>query len=140
MTHLAPALEAHAPHDPHHAASITCVSLELNEPVHLPQLRAWLSALMERKHDDVYRLKGVLCIAGHDARFVLHGVHAEVHGHFERPWAPSEARKSSLVVIGHGLDHDELARGFEGTAGEGEAIECDAPAPAPPPARRPKKE
>ena len=59
----------------------------------LPSCRSGCSSLHAVvRQDDVYRLKGVLSIDESDERFVLHGVHADVHGHFERPWAPGERR------------------------------------------------
>jgi hypothetical protein len=63
-------------------------------------------------HVDLYRMKGVLAISGRDERFVLHGIHAQVQGHFERPWGAREARSSALVVIAHRLDRRALAEGF----------------------------
>ena len=116
LSHAAADAEERYAHDAAHAASVTCVSLTLDAPIALPRLQAWLQRLMEKRHEDVYRIKGVLAIAGAPERFVLHGVHADVHGAFERPWAPGEVRSSSLVVIGHRLDRDELTAAFRATA------------------------
>ena len=41
-------------------------------------LQAWMQGLVARQQDDLYRLKGLLAIAGEARRFVLHGVHAQV--------------------------------------------------------------
>jgi G3E family GTPase len=100
--------------DPHHAASVSCVSLELEAdmPLDMTRLQTWLQALVGVRHDDLYRLKGVLHILGRDERFVLHGIHADIHGCFERPWAAEEPRRSMLVVIGHSLNEAELVSGF----------------------------
>ena len=116
LSHAAADAEERYAHDAAHAASVTCVSLTLDAPIALPRLQAWLQRLMEKRHEDVYRIKGVLAIAGAPERFVLHGVHADVHGAFERPWGPGEVRSSSLVVIGHRLDRDELTAAFRATA------------------------
>ena len=113
---LAAKAEAIAPTSLRHAASVSCVSLTLAPPIDLERLQAWLQRTVSRAHDDLYRIKGVLCIAGHDERFVLHGVHANVHGAFERPWGAEEVRISSMVLIGLGLDQHELEAGFRATA------------------------
>ena len=123
LSHLAAATETRFPHDGAHSASISCVSLVLDEPIAMARLQEWLQALMEKRHDDIYRLKGVLSIAGHHERFVVHGVHADVHGHFERPWAPAEARQSAMVVIGHNLRRSELEKTFATTA-EGAGVQA----------------
>jgi G3E family GTPase len=104
-----------------HARSVTCASLSLPAPhtVDLGRLQAWLQRLVAAHHDDLYRLKGVLCIRGHDERFVLHGIHANVHGVFERPWSPAEERSSCMVIIGHGLNHAALQAGFREAAAVG---------------------
>ena len=125
LSHLASANEARYPRDTLHSSSITCVSLTLEAPIVLPLFQAWLQQLLEARHDDIYRLKGVLCIAGHAERFIVHGVHADIHGHFERPWATDEPRQSAIVVIGHALKHDELEAAFGATAEGGMAQECD---------------
>lgn len=98
--------------DPLHAATVACISLEATRPLVLPKLQAWLQALTMAHHVDLYRMKGVLAISGRDERFVLHGIHAQVQGHFERPWGAREARSSALVVIAHRLDRRALAEGF----------------------------
>lgn len=119
-----------------HAAAVGCVCMQSEEPLTLPALQAWLQPLLAARHDDVYRVKGVLSIAGDGRRFVLHGVHAQVTGQFERAWRAGEARVSTLVVIGHRLNEQQLRAGFaravqrrgegagtEGAGGEGAGIE-----------------
>ena len=98
--------------DPMHAATVACMSLEATRPLVLSKLQAWLQALTKAHHADLYRMKGVLAISGREERFVLHGIHAQVQGHFERPWGAREARSSALVVIAHRLDRRALAEGF----------------------------
>ena len=104
--------------DPRHTATVGCVALELGDgrAIRLDQLQAWLRDLVERKHEDLYRIKGVLHIDGRDERFLLHGIHHTIAGHFERPWAPGEARNSAVVLIGHSLERASIERGFLGAA------------------------
>ncbi len=54
---------------------------------------------------DILRLKGFLAVEGADARLVVQAVGPRISTYFDRPWAPGEARHSTLVVIGEtGLD------------------------------------
>ena len=57
-------------------------------------------------------MKGILNIQGEDSRFVFQGVHMIFDGKAERPWKPTETRKSELVFIGRNLNEAELREGF----------------------------
>lgn len=98
--------------EPSHAASVSCVSMRLEAPLDLARLQAWLQELVQRRSDDLYRMKGVLHIAGRDERFVLHGIHAQVSGSFDRPWGHAETKESALVIIGYRLSEGALRSGF----------------------------
>eukprot|EP00962_Isochrysis_galbana_P051162 scaffold22513_cov107-Isochrysis_galbana.AAC.2 len=45
--------------------------------VELPLLQAWLRELALARHEDVYRIKGVISLRGEARRFITHGVHAQ---------------------------------------------------------------
>ena len=120
--------------DPGHAHTqhITSVSLSSPTPLSLPKLRAWLQSLIDTDWQDLYRIKGILHIAGDARRFVVHGVHAELIGDFEdttrsvpaspavTPTAQASSdgvpqlgdEESRLVLIGKHLNHDKLQAGF----------------------------
>ncbi len=98
--------------DPLHATTVACTSFEATQPLVLPKLQAWLQALVTASHDGLYRIKGVLSIEGHDERFVLHGIHAQIQGQFERPWGYGEPRHSVLVIIAHRSNQKALESGF----------------------------
>ncbi|MEO1402835.1 MAG: GTP-binding protein [Cyanobacteria bacterium J06635_1] len=76
------------------------------------KLNAWMSDLLQTQGPDIFRMKGILNIEGEDNRFVFQGVHMIFDGKTERPWKPSEARKSELVFIGRNLDEAKLKEGF----------------------------
>jgi cobalamin biosynthesis protein CobW len=64
---------------------------------------------------DILRLKGFVALDGADGRLTVQAVGPRVNAYFDRPWAPGEARASSLVVIGHkGLDEPVIRALFEG--------------------------
>ena len=57
----------------------------------------------------ILRLKGFIALDGADARLAVQAVGPRVNAYFDRPWAPEEARGSSLVVIGQkGLDEARI--------------------------------
>jgi cobalamin biosynthesis protein CobW len=49
---------------------------------------------------DILRLKGFASLAGSPSRFLIQAVGQRLSSYFDRPWKPSEARATELVVIG----------------------------------------
>ena len=62
---------------------------------------------------DVYRIKGVLSLAGCPSLYVFQGVCGELKGQAARAWRADEIRRSELVIIGKGLDEDALRAAFD---------------------------
>lgn len=104
-----------------HSPYVSCVSLESRAPLRLDALQSWLRALAEDRSDDVYRIKGVLALRGEPRRFIVHGVHAQIHGFAGSEWRDGEPRASSLVVIGHRLEGLRLDESFAACASDGES-------------------
>ena len=50
------------------------------------KLNDWLSNLLQTKGVDIFRMKGILNVAGEEARFVFQGVHMLFDGKPDRPW------------------------------------------------------
>jgi G3E family GTPase len=77
------------------------------------KLSAWLSSLLvQGRASSIYRIKGILKVAGRERRTVVQGVHSLLNMAEDRPWAVDERRASHLVFIGRGLDAVNLRRGF----------------------------
>lgn len=76
------------------------------------KLNAWLSELLRDHGPDIFRMKGILNIAGEDHRFVFQGVHMLFDGRQDRPWRADELRKNELVFIGRNLEQMNLAERF----------------------------
>ena len=58
----------------------------------------------------VLRTKGFLAVAGKPMRLLVQGVGGRFRQQFDRPWAPGEARRGRLVVIGEkGIDRAAIA-------------------------------
>ena len=94
--------KAHA-HDP----SVGSVSMIFDQAFDRPRLDACLSGLLAVKGDDIFRLKGILAIAGDDRRHVLQGVHRILDLRPADGWGAARP-SSKLVFIGRDLDPREL--------------------------------
>jgi G3E family GTPase len=77
------------------------------------KLNNWLSQLLQTKGVDIFRMKGILNIAGEDERFVFQGVHMLFDGKPDRRWKEGETRKNELVFIGRNLDEAQLREDFK---------------------------
>jgi G3E family GTPase len=76
------------------------------------KLNEWLGKLLQTQGPDIFRMKGILTIAGEDQRFVFQGVHMLFDGRADRPWKSDEERKNELVFIGRNLDEAQLREDF----------------------------
>lgn len=76
------------------------------------KLNEWLGNLLQTKGPDIFRMKGILNIAGEDNRFVFQGVHMIFDGKPDRKWKEGEKRQSELVFIGRNLDEAKLQENF----------------------------
>jgi len=92
----------------HHDPSIR--SLSLTEPGALDggKLNAWLGGLLKSRGGDIFRMKGIVQVAGERRRFVFQGVHMMFDGRPDRPWEEGEDRTNRLVFIGRNLPEAEL--------------------------------
>ncbi len=98
--------------DHEHDRSVASVGIEHARPVDADRFNAWLRELVATRGQDIFRMKGVLNVAGHDRRWIFHGVHMLVTGGPDREWG-DQTRASSLIFIGRNLDRYELVSGFE---------------------------
>jgi G3E family GTPase len=69
--------------------------------------------MLTQRGDDIFRLKGILAIAGEPQRVVLQAVHRIMDLRSADAWG-SAPRESKLVFIGRNLGKDELERGLRG--------------------------
>ena len=76
------------------------------------KLEAWIGELLRDHGPDIFRMKGILNMAGEDNRFVFQGVHMLFDGRQDRPWKPDESRKNELVFIGRNLEQLKLEERF----------------------------
>ncbi|MEM0979597.1 MAG: GTP-binding protein [Cyanobacteria bacterium P01_H01_bin.58] len=76
------------------------------------KLEAWIGELLRDHGPDIFRMKGILNMAGEDNRFVFQGIHMLFDGRQDRPWKPDESRKNELVFIGRNLEQLNLSERF----------------------------
>jgi G3E family GTPase len=77
------------------------------------KLNDWMSELVRTQGENIFRMKGILNLAGRDHRFVFQGVHMIFDGRQDRLWSATESRVNQLVFIGRGLDQVVLQAGFD---------------------------
>ncbi|VTS05547.1 CobW family GTP-binding protein [Tuwongella immobilis] len=95
----------------HHDEEVGSVGITMGGDLNGEKLNAWLSEVLQTMGPDIFRMKGVLSIAGEDTRFVFQGVHMLFDGRPDRPWG-NDARTNKLIFIGRNLDREKLLEGF----------------------------
>lgn len=96
-----------------HDETVGSIALVEEKPLDGEKLNAWLGTLLREHGPDIFRMKGILNIAGNDNRCVFQGVHMIFDGRPDRLWKPGEPRKSELVFIGRNLEQMNLTAQFQ---------------------------
>ena len=101
--------------DDHHQHDPSLQSLSFVYPAAFdgPRLEVYLKELLKQKGEDIFRLKGILALAGDPNRVVLQGVHRMMELKRADPWG-AQRRESKLVFIGRRLEREALERGLRG--------------------------
>jgi G3E family GTPase len=109
-------------HDPQHARkhahghehdpSVDSVALVFGGPFERARFEAWLAGFLAERGDDVFRLKGIVALAGDERRHVLQAVHRIRELRPAESWG-GEAPSSKLVFIGRGLERVALRAELE---------------------------
>jgi G3E family GTPase len=94
-----------------HDTSVSSVGISDPRPVDPDRFNAWLRELVAASGKDIFRMKGVLNVKGHDRRWVFQGVHMLVTGSADREWGEGE-RRNTMIFIGRNLDREQLNAGF----------------------------
>ena len=98
-----------------HDSTITSVGVEVPEALDEGKLDTWLRTLIRERGTDIFRMKGILSVAGKDEQVVMQGVHMILDGMVGRPWGANR-RSSRMVFIGRNLDREALNRGLRDCA------------------------
>jgi G3E family GTPase len=102
-------------HPSHHLEEdgIQSVSFQLQQPLDLAAFRDWLQDMPET----LFRAKGVLWVVDEPQRVIFHQVGQRQTLFLERDWDPDEPRLSKIVLIGKGLEREQLAAGLSRVCG-----------------------
>ncbi|TVQ28569.1 MAG: GTP-binding protein [Spirochaetaceae bacterium] len=109
---VTPSMEREFKPDHEHNDQVTSVGITIAGDLEIEKIDRWLTVLIRERGLDIFRMKGVLAVAGYDRRFVFQGVHMLMDSQPGAPWQASEARSNALVFIGRNLDRTELETGF----------------------------
>ena len=97
--------------DHEHDEEVSSVGITVAGDLDPQRLNAWLSRLLREQGPDIFRMKGVLSVAGDTRRFVFQGVHMLFDGRPDRAWG-NEPRTNKLIFIGRNLDRAMLNADF----------------------------
>lgn len=111
--------EGHAAHDHHHHhhhdaadAKIRSFAITVNGPVDWTAFGVWLTMLLNRHGDRIFRVKGILNVAGEDRPVAIHGVQRLVHAPVHMSGWPDANRQSRIVFIVDDLDPARIEASF----------------------------
>jgi G3E family GTPase len=96
-----------------HDETVGSIGLVVNEPIDIQKFNPWVSDLLSTQGQNIFRMKGILNIAGQDRRFVFQGVHMIFDGQLDREWQSKDTRRTELVLIGRSLDRQTLQSGLQ---------------------------
>ena len=98
--------------DHSHDTAVSSTSIELPGKFNGEQLNTWLEEFLIENGPDVYRMKGVVGIAGQDYKFVFQGVHMIFGSQAAGEWGDEEPL-NRLVFIGKNLDKPYIKKSLE---------------------------
>jgi len=95
-----------------HDNTVYSVGFEVAGDLDMDRTNTWIARLLQEKGTEIFRMKGVLAMAGCEERYVYQGVHMLFTGETLTPWGEAP-RVNRLIFIGKNLDRDALRQGFE---------------------------
>jgi len=95
-----------------HDEKVFSVGFECEGELDMERTNAWIAKLLQEKGVDIFRMKGVLAMAGCDDKYVYQGVHMLFTGEVLEPWGDAK-RVNRLIFIGKNLVREELKASFE---------------------------
>ena len=100
-----------APHSHHGADGIVSCSLRIGQPLDFERVERWVADVLREQGEQLYRMKGILRVAGSERALVLQGVRAMYNWRYGDDWKAGE--ESRIVFIGKGLDESLLREGLQ---------------------------
>jgi G3E family GTPase len=96
--------------DHEHDDEVSSVAVQLSGELDGEKFRDWISQLLQLQGPDIFRMKGVVAIAGQERRFVFQGVHMLFDSQPDREWG-EEPKRCEIIFIGRNLDRQQLQEG-----------------------------
>ncbi|MEL6170248.1 MAG: GTP-binding protein [Pseudomonadota bacterium] len=91
--------------------AIRVCSLELGNTPDWTVLTLWLSSLLHARGDQIVRVKGVVTSAAGD--LLVQAVRTTVQSPEKLPYRPGSALQNELILIGTGVNCDEIQKSYE---------------------------
>lgn len=91
------------------------VSLSLDGELDGERFADFVESEVAQLSGRIFRIKGILAVAGLELRMIVQGVTDSVEIDFGEPWGDAP-RHSRLVVVGFALEREALSRGFAACA------------------------
>lgn len=107
----------HHHHDLNEDLGVVTFSLTVEESVNWTDFGIWLTLLLHRHGDRIFRFKGILAIKDEDRPVAVHGVQYLVHAPVHMQHWPDGPRVSRLVFILEDLDPERIRRSFSAFMG-----------------------
>lgn len=107
--HLPPLLHHHAQE---HHRGILSHSFRIAGRLQFDSFERWLGEFLREKGEDLYRMKGIVAVAGEERSMVLQGVRSLYNWRYGQV-RQTEKPESRLVFIGRGLDRGEIEEGLQ---------------------------
>jgi G3E family GTPase len=95
----------------HHDASIASIGIEIDGELNGPLLYRCIGDLLVTGGREIFRMKGIVAVAGSRHRLVLQGVHNVMDAFVGAPWG-SAPRVSRMTLIGRQLDRETIDFAF----------------------------
>ena len=103
----------------HHDADldVTSFSLVIDGAIDWTMFGTWLTLLLHKHGDRIFRVKGILALEGEDRPIAIHGVQHLVHAPTHMDHWPAGPRQSRLVFIMEGISPAAIRRSFTAFTG-----------------------
>lgn len=100
-------------HSHSHEGGVSSVGFEFEGAMDPKKIGDWLNYISQLKGEDIYRMKGIINVAGREDRLVFQGVHMMMDANTDRAWYSNEKRLNQVVFIGQNLNREELYSGLK---------------------------
>lgn len=91
-----------------HDSTVGSIALEFPGALDAWKANSWISLLLKTSGADIFRMKGILNLAGNDRRITFQAVHMLFDSNPGRLWEEKEQRINRIVFIGRNLNRDYL--------------------------------